>query len=248
MTTDVRPFRFTGDPAAHQCDGTTAGGTSPTPVPTRGAAIAEAPSGRRSRSLGTWYDRIGVSFDAASRRGTWRSMPAPTGSSRVQERAFAELGACADPIPTATTCCSPYARRQRAAARLSGPARARPGATVTVRVDRPAERTRRSAGRDGRRPLDRRRRQVARRAVRPAAATTLQGDEGRRRSARTELSVCVTDGADGACGTAVPRAARHDGAAGGDRRHPRRPALLPPRARRASSAAPSRPTRPGCGP
>ena len=37
--TDVRPFQFTGDPATHQCDGTTTGGTSPQPVPTRGAAV-----------------------------------------------------------------------------------------------------------------------------------------------------------------------------------------------------------------
>src|SRR3954470_10433173 len=38
VTTDVRPFQFTGDPAQHQCDATGSGGTSGTPVPTRGAA------------------------------------------------------------------------------------------------------------------------------------------------------------------------------------------------------------------
>src|SRR5919199_1548220 len=45
VTTDVRPFQFTtgADTAPHECDATAAAnGTSPTPVPTRGAAVAAA--------------------------------------------------------------------------------------------------------------------------------------------------------------------------------------------------------------
>src|SRR4051794_35416351 len=45
VTTDVRPFQFTAgaDTTAHECDATAVNtGTSPTPVPTRGAAIAAA--------------------------------------------------------------------------------------------------------------------------------------------------------------------------------------------------------------
>src|SRR3954463_5262166 len=58
VTTDVRPFQFTGgaDTAPHECDGTAAnGGTSPTPVPTRGAAVAAASFAAPFSTSGTFF-------------------------------------------------------------------------------------------------------------------------------------------------------------------------------------------------
>ena len=62
VTTDVRPFQFTGDPATHRCDGTTTGGTSPQPVPTRGAAVVAS----SVAITGSWFDAFGPSFSTVA--------------------------------------------------------------------------------------------------------------------------------------------------------------------------------------
>src|SRR3954453_8000433 len=62
VTTDVRPFRFTTGPdtAAHTCDATAANqGSSPVPVPTRGAAIAAASEAAPFSTSGTFFASLG---------------------------------------------------------------------------------------------------------------------------------------------------------------------------------------------
>ena len=82
VTTDVRPFQFTGDPATHRCDGTTTGGTSPQPVPTRGAAVVAS----SVAITGSWFDAFGA--ELLDGRGRVRRVRCRHGalSGRVQER------------------------------------------------------------------------------------------------------------------------------------------------------------------
>jgi hypothetical protein len=72
VTTDVRGFRFTDETVTHRCDGTTTGGSSPTPVPTRGAVVAAAAKRAPFSFTGTWHpetiDGESVEFDAATGR------------------------------------------------------------------------------------------------------------------------------------------------------------------------------------
>ena len=88
-------------------------------------------------------------------------------------------------------------------------------------------------------PVTARRRR--RRRPAPTAARRSAADQPRRNDFKAtktgairsnRLRVCVTDGTDGACGTTVPPPPDTTAPTGHDRRHPQRPALLPPRAPR----------------
>ena len=90
--TDVRTFP---SPATtpHRCDGTAAnGGTSATPMPTRGAALA----GRRAAPFamhGDWSDRLRQPvFNDVEGETYWRSGSTTEVPRRVQERAVAQVG------------------------------------------------------------------------------------------------------------------------------------------------------------
>jgi hypothetical protein len=135
VTTDVRPFRFTGEAVGHTCDGTAAiGGTSPVPVPTRGAAIAEAAERTPFAIEGTWnaqfgasFTRIGgesVAFDAATNRFL----------AEYENGQFAQLGACADDIRPGDRVLFAYGTGNEPLLALAGPATARPGEAIVVRV------------------------------------------------------------------------------------------------------------------
>ena len=61
---DVRRFQFTDESAKHTCDGTVAiGGTSPSPAPTRGAAISAAAKRFGFSMTGVWNDAFGPTFE-----------------------------------------------------------------------------------------------------------------------------------------------------------------------------------------
>jgi hypothetical protein len=126
VTTDVRTFRFTGDPVAHQCDGTTTGGQSPQPVPTRAAAVAAASERTPFSIAGTWSDQYGVSFTSIA----GESVAFDPGSNRFlaeyKNNAFASLGACADPIANGDDVLFAYGDGSEPLLALSGPARAWP--------------------------------------------------------------------------------------------------------------------------
>ena len=200
VTTDVRPFRFTGETTAHQCDGTTVGGASPSPVPTRGAALAAAAERTPFSIVGSWHAQFGASFTEIA----GESVAFDPGTNRFlaefKNDAFAGLGACADPIQSGDDLLFAYADGSEKLLELSGPARARPGEAVTVRVTEPSGAPVEGATVGGRQTAA-----DGRAVVGPLA----RGDNdlkaaktGAIRSNR--LRVCVTDGADGACGTLQP--------------------------------------------
>jgi hypothetical protein len=201
VTTDVRPFRFTGDPVAHQCDGTTVGGTSPAPVPTRGAAVAAAAERAPFAIAGTWDPGLGVSFTTIAGERVAFDPATNRFLAEYKNGAFAQVGACADPIVNGDNVLFAYGTGSEPLLALSGPARARPGERITVRV------TASGAAVSG---------ATVAGAVTRADGTAMVGPLSTRgpvdlkaakpgaiRSDR--LRVCVTDGADGACGTTIPR-------------------------------------------
>jgi hypothetical protein len=136
VTTDVRDFRFTGDPVAHTCDGTSANsGPSPVPVPTRGAALAEAAERTPFAIAGSWNAQFGapsftqvagenVAYDAATDRFLVE----------IKNGVGSNFGACGDPIQTGDEVVFAYARFGDRVLRLSGPTTAQPETQVSVRV------------------------------------------------------------------------------------------------------------------
>jgi len=130
VTTDVRPFAYTNDPTPRQCDGTTTGGTSPQPVPTRGAAIVASGVALE----GTWFDAFGPGFTKVA----GESVAFDAGTNRFlaeyKNGSFASVGACADPVQNGDRVLFAYARGDEPLLALSGPQRALPGESVTVRV------------------------------------------------------------------------------------------------------------------
>ena len=130
VTTDVRPFRFTGDPAAHQCDGTTTGGSSPQPVPTRGAAIVAS----GVPIAGDWFDAFGPSFTTVAGESVAFDPATNRFLAEYKNGQFATVGSCADPIQSGDRVLYAYATGSEPLLALSGPQRAAPGQAVTVRV------------------------------------------------------------------------------------------------------------------
>jgi hypothetical protein len=130
VTTDVRPFQFSGDPANHQCDGTTTGDSSQQPVPTRGAAVVAS----AVAITGTWFDAFGPSFSTVA--GDSVAFDSATGRflAEYKNGQFASVGACADPIQNGDKVLFAYGAGTERLLALSGPATARPGEAVTVRV------------------------------------------------------------------------------------------------------------------
>jgi hypothetical protein len=136
VTTDVRTFRFTGDATEHRCDGTAENqGPSATPVPTRGAAVAEAAERTPFTIRGQWFDSLGspsfseidgenVAFDPATNRFL----------AEYKNAQFASAGSCGDPVGPGDDVLYAYADGSEQLLALSGPASARPGETVTVNV------------------------------------------------------------------------------------------------------------------
>ena len=202
ITTDVRPFQFTGDPVTHQCDGTFAGGegSSPTPVTVRNNAISAA-AGPALAFTGTWFsfgasfariNGVNVGFDAASGKFL----------GEYKNGKFASVGGCADPVVTGDSALYAYADGSETLLGLSGPATARPGASVTLTVsDLGAPATRIPGASVGTAVSS----SGGAVTVGPLAAgpTTFKATKpGTIRS--NAVTVCATDGADGFCGTTKP--------------------------------------------
>jgi hypothetical protein len=209
VTTDVRPFHFTGDPAMHQCDGTTTGGASPTPVPTRGGAIATAAERAPFVIEGMWYPEFGASFTRIA--GESVAFDANRFLAEYKNGTFAQVGACADPIGNGDDVLFAYGVGTEPLLALSGPPRARLGERVTVRVTAAlsgapvAGATVAGAvtGADGSASVG---------PLTTRGDVDLKADKaGAIRS--NGLRVCVTDGTDGACGTSALRPAAPDTAA-----------------------------------
>jgi hypothetical protein len=138
VTTDVRPFQFTtgADTAPHQCDGTAANqGPSPTPVPTRGAAIAAASVAAPFSTSGTFFASLGSpSFDQVGGQSTAFDPATNSFLAEYKNGAASSLGACGDPIANGDDVLFAYGTGNEALLRLSGPTSATAGAAVPVHV------------------------------------------------------------------------------------------------------------------
>ena len=120
VTTDVRPFHYTGDATMHDCDGTSGtGGTSPTPVVTRGTVMAAAIDGGLQAN-GTWFS-FGPSFDTIA--GQSVAFNATTNEYLVEydHGTYASTGACSDPITNGEEVLFAYGDGTNMALSLTGP-------------------------------------------------------------------------------------------------------------------------------
>jgi hypothetical protein len=135
VSTDVREFRFTDETTGHTCDGTAAlGGPSATPVPTRGAVLAQAAETAPFELQGTWHPQFGASFTSIA----GESVGFDPGTNRFlgeyEDGAFASLGACADPVSEGAAVLFAYGDGSETLLALSGPSRAKAGSTIRIKV------------------------------------------------------------------------------------------------------------------
>jgi hypothetical protein len=198
VTTDVRPFHFTAG-ADHECDATAANqGTSPTPVPTRGAALAAAPV----TTTGTWSDTYGnPSFDTVAGESVAFDPATSRYLVEYKNATAASVGSCADPVQDGDRVLFAYATGSEQLLELAGPGRAAPGSTVQLTVTDAATHAPVAGAAVGGGSSD------ANGSV--TVGPLARGDNafkatkpGAIRS--NALDVCATDGSDGACGSPPP--------------------------------------------
>jgi hypothetical protein len=202
VTTDVREFKFTNDPTGHTCDGTaTIGGTSSTPVPTRGAVIAQAAEQTPFQLEGQWFS-FGASFTTIAGESVAFDPVTNKFLGEYENGRLTSLGACADDAHNGDDALFAYGNGSEQLLELSGPARARPGQSVSLRVTDAGTHAAvagasvggKLTAADGTATVG----PLSTRGTNDFKATKT----GAIRSNRAR--VCVTDGADGACGTLVP--------------------------------------------
>jgi hypothetical protein len=131
ISTDVRPFHFTGDADTHVCDGTSAnpGGTSPTPVVTRGSALAAAIDTGLS-ATGSWSS-FGPSFNTIAGQNVAYNPSTNEYLVEYDHGTYANVGACADPVTTGEEVLFAYGDGTQMALSLTAPA--------NVNVNEPAQ-------------------------------------------------------------------------------------------------------------
>jgi hypothetical protein len=209
ITTDVRPFRFTGEPTGHTCDGTSAtGGPSATPVPTRGAAIARAAEAAPFAIGGTWHEQFGATFETVAGEPVAFNPATQQYLVEYENGEGASLGACADDIQPGDDVLFAFARFGDRVLELAGPAIAPPGVPVAVRVTDAGT----GVGVGGATVAGATTAADGTASIGPftaRGAQVLKAEKaGMVRSNR--LRVCVTDGADGACGTRIEQPPARD--------------------------------------
>jgi hypothetical protein len=202
VTTDVRAVDLGDGTGPHACDGTTNPAT-PAPGPTRGAAFVAAatgPGGFSFKGAFTFDMQLTeiagdpVAFDPATQQFL----------AEYKNGRFAAVGSCGDQIANGDDVLYAYATGSEQLLKLAGPARAEPGRPVTLTVTDAATRlpvagaavAGATSAADGTVQVA-----LAGRGLQLLKATKA----GAIRS--NGVAVCVTDGADGACGTTVPVAA-----------------------------------------
>jgi hypothetical protein len=226
VTTDVRQFQFPGDPNAYQCNGMAPAGSSSVPVPTRGAAITAAASTGAFSMTGT-FDTTYDSPIFATVGGENVAYDSSTGKylAEYKNGVYAQAGACGDPIANGDDVLFAYGTGAptETVLRLTGPSTAPPGAPVVLHVTSWADGAPvagagvagATSGADGAVTVG----PFATRGNQDLKATKA----GAIRSNR--LTVCVTDGSDGACGTTAASSCQTTGDDGNcgtkDKRAPR---------------------------
>src|SRR3954467_6024148 len=212
VTTDVRTFHFTGDATQHTCDGTKSGngGDSPNPAPTRGGAIATASEVNGFAIKGKWYDGLGPSFSEINGENVDFDSNTNRYLVEYENGQMAQVGACADWMVNGDDELFAYGTGSETILKLTGPATARPGQAVAVKVidqgtGAPVSGAAvegKATGADGTAtvgPYDAR----GDHAFKATHANAIRSNA---------LHLCVTDGADGFCGTTAPGASGTGGA------------------------------------
>lgn len=202
VTTDVRTFRFTDAPDTYRCDATGETGSTATPSPTRGAALATAAEQGTFALTGRW-SAFGPTFASVAGEGV--GYDAATGQflAEFENGRGAQFGACNDPIAQGDEVVFAYGTPEQPVLRLTAPATAAPGQAVTVRVTDAASGAAiegatvggATTGPDGTAAVTfSQRGPVSLKAARPGAIRS------------NAASTCVTDGSDGFCATSAPSA------------------------------------------
>jgi hypothetical protein len=205
VTTDVRTFHFTGDATQHRCDGTASEnqGPSATPVPTRGAAVAQAAEQTPFTIKGSWFDSLGSpSFSEINGENVGFDPNTNRFLVEYKNAKAADKGSCGDPVSGGDHVLFAYARDTDPLLALTGPATARPGETATVKVTDAASGAAIAGaavgggvtGPDG---------------TATVGPFTQRGEQDLKASKSgtvrsNRLPVCVSDGGDGFCSTTVP--------------------------------------------
>jgi hypothetical protein len=138
ITTDVRPFHYTGDATMHECDGTSStGGTSPTPVVTRGTVVAAAIDAGLQAN-GTWFS-FGPGFDTIAGQNVAFDPATNDYLVEYDHGTVAETGACSDPVSTGEEVLFAYGDGNQMALSLTAPASVAVGQAARVVVRNAAD-------------------------------------------------------------------------------------------------------------
>ncbi len=201
VTVDVRTFKFTDDPMQIQCDGTGSTGTTTTPSPTRNGALAQAAETTPFTTSGTFFS-FGPSFDQINGESVEFNQTTNAYLVEYKNGMAREVGGCGDPVVTGDDVLYAYGTGTEPLLKLAGPATVKPGETAQLTVtDQTAGTpvagasvagTTTSAG-----------------GTAATASLTARGPQSFKASKSGSIrsnavSVCVTDGADGFCGTTKP--------------------------------------------
>lgn len=197
VTTDVRTIDVGDGSGPHTCDGTN-NAANPTPGPTRGAAFAAAASGPGGFAFhGTYFASFeDVGFDTIAGQSVAYDPATSQFLVEYKNGVAASVGSCQDKIHSGDDVLYAYGTGSEQLLKLSGPVTVSPGATATLRVSDAVSNAPvagavvagTSSGPDG----------TVRIALPGRGPTRLKASKpGTIRS--NALTVCATDGADGAC-------------------------------------------------
>jgi hypothetical protein len=203
VTTDVRTFRFSNESTQHRCDGVADDTAPPTPSPqpTRGGAIATASEQFGFSMTGSWFDGLGPSFSEINGESVAFDPATNRFLAEYENWQFASSGSCQDSIVNGDTVLFAYGDGSEPLLRLSGPATVRPGQPFGVRVVNGST----GAAIDGA--------SVGGSTTNGSGDATLTLDDRGAQSLKASkpntirsnaLQVCVSDGADGFCGSRTP--------------------------------------------
>ncbi len=204
VTADVRTWHFSSgaDTSDHECNGTAStGGSSGTPVTVSNNALLTALDQLALPVTGAWYDGLGPSISTIGGVALSESSPPYRYLVEYKNLIGQDLGGCSTPLNNGDEVLYGFAEYGSKALGLTGPATLAPGATGTATVTdgtaAVAGATVGSAttGADGKATIG----PFSTRGEQPAIKATKDGFVRSR-----GLVVCVTDGADGFCGTTKP--------------------------------------------
>jgi hypothetical protein len=203
VTTDVRTIDVGDGTGVHKCDGTN-NGANPTPGPTRGAAFVAAATGPGGFTFsGSWFDSFeDVGFDTIAGQSVAYD-PGPPFAFLVEYKngQSASVGSCQDQIATGDDVLYAYGNGSEQLLKLAGPATVTPGASATLHVtDATTGEPVSGASVNGQTtgPTG----TVAFALGAPGPRSFKATKDGAIRS--NSVTVCATDGADGACGSPPP--------------------------------------------